>query len=119
GWQQNRAVVGHNLKIAWNLMRMDSLKHKDEYTDLARKIAELMPEAGSDQQRGGWYDVVDRVTKPDGKHYRFAWHDRKAWWQQEQGILAYLILNGSLGDAEYLRYAREAESFYNSFFLDH
>ena len=22
GWQQNRAVVGHNLKIAWNLMRM-------------------------------------------------------------------------------------------------
>ena len=22
GWQQNRAVVGHNLKIAWNLMRV-------------------------------------------------------------------------------------------------
>ena len=22
GWQQNRAVVGHNLKIAWNLMRI-------------------------------------------------------------------------------------------------
>ena len=22
GWQQNRAVVGHNLKIAWNLTRM-------------------------------------------------------------------------------------------------
>ena len=22
GWQQNRGVVGHNLKIAWNLMRI-------------------------------------------------------------------------------------------------
>ena len=26
--------------------------------------------------------------------HRFAFHDRKAWWQQEQGILAYLILRG-------------------------
>ena len=25
GWQQNRAVVGHNLKIAWNLMRIHSV----------------------------------------------------------------------------------------------
>jgi len=117
-WQQNRAVVGHNLKIAWNLMRMQSLKPKAEYVGLARRIAELMPDAGSDRQRGGWYDVVERVTQPDGKHYRFV-HDRKAWWQQEQGILAYLILNGVLRDQEYLRHSREAASFYNAFFLDH
>ena len=30
GWQQNRSVVGHNLKIAWNLMRMHSLRPKAE-----------------------------------------------------------------------------------------
>jgi mannose/cellobiose epimerase-like protein (N-acyl-D-glucosamine 2-epimerase family) len=119
GWQQNRAVVGHNLKIAWNLMRMDSLKHKADYVDLARRIAEVMPEAGSDRQRGGWYDVVERAIKPDGKHPRFAWHDRKAWWQQEQGILAYLILHGILRDEFYLRMARESAAFYNAFFLDH
>jgi mannose/cellobiose epimerase-like protein (N-acyl-D-glucosamine 2-epimerase family) len=119
GWQQNRAVVGHNLKIAWNLMRMDSLKHKGEYVDLARKIAELMPAAGSDRQRCGWYDVVDRVLKPDGKHARFAWHDRKAWWQQEQAILAYMILHGILKDEFYQRMGRESAAFYNAFFLDH
>ena len=28
GWQQDRSVVGHNLKISWNLMRMNSLKFK-------------------------------------------------------------------------------------------
>jgi mannose/cellobiose epimerase-like protein (N-acyl-D-glucosamine 2-epimerase family) len=119
GWQQNRSVVGHNLKIAWNLMRMVSLKSKEEYVSLARKIAEEMPKVGADRQRGGWYDVVERVIKPDGKHHRFVWHDRKAWWQQEQAILAYLILNGVLRDDEYLRLAREAASFYNAFFLDH
>jgi len=66
-----------------------------------------------------WYDVVERSLQPGETNFRFAWHDRKAWWQQEQAILAYLILNGSLGNDDYLRYAREAESFYNSFFLDH
>lgn len=118
GWQQNRAVVGHNLKISWNLMRMNSLKGKESYVALAEKIAALIPDHGADRQRGGWYDVVERVLEPGQKFHRYAWHDRKAWWQQEQGILAYLILNGVLGKEEYLRYAREGSAFYNAFFLD-
>lgn len=118
-WQQNRGVVGHNLKIAWNLMRMYGLKAKPEYEALARKIAEVMPAVGGDSQRGGWYDVMERVTKPGETMHRFAFHDRKAWWQQEQGILAYLILHGLLGDAEYEKLGRESAAFYNAFFLDH
>ena len=118
GWQQNTAVVGHNLKIAWNLMRMNSLKAKEEYVQLATKIAELMPAAGSDQQRGGWYDVVERVLAAGETTHRFVWHDRKAWWQQEQSILAYLILTGIFKEEKYHRLAREAAAFYNAWFLD-
>lgn len=119
GWQQNRAVVGHNLKIAWNLMRMVNLNHSERYVELAKKIAGLMPQHGGDRQRGGWYDVVERALPPGKKTHRFAFHDRKAWWQQEQGILAYLILAGSLKTPEYLKLARESTAFYNAFFLDH
>ncbi|MHC5825661.1 MAG: AGE family epimerase/isomerase, partial [Nostoc sp.] len=119
GWQQNRAVVGHNLKIAWNLMRMNHLKPKENYVTLAEKIAEIMPAVGSDQQRGGWYDVVERTLKPGQEVHRFVWHNRKAWWQQEQAILAYLILSGSLDKPEYQRQAREAAAFYNAWFLDY
>ncbi|TAF03650.1 MAG: AGE family epimerase/isomerase [Nostocales cyanobacterium] len=118
GWQQNRAVVGHNLKIAWNLMRMQSLKAKDSYVNLAQKIADIMPGVGSDQQRGGWYDVVERTLGEGEEHYRFVWHDRKAWWQQEQAILAYQILAGILDHKEYHRLARESAAFYNAWFLD-
>ncbi|MTJ46748.1 AGE family epimerase/isomerase [Dolichospermum sp. UHCC 0259] len=118
GWQQNRAVVGHNLKIAWNLMRMQSLKAKDGYVNLAKKIADIMPGVGSDQQRGGWYDVVERSLGEGEEHYRFVWHDRKAWWQQEQAILAYQILAGILDNKEYHRLARESAAFYNAWFLD-
>ena len=118
GWQQNRAVVGHNLKIAWNLMRMQHLKAKDKYVNLATKIADTMPAVGGDQQRGGWYDVVERVLGKGEKDHRHVWHDRKAWWQQEQGILAYYILAGSLKNEEYHRLARESAAFYNAWFLD-
>lgn len=118
GQQLNRAIVGHNLKIAWNLMRVNSLRPKAEYVTFAEKIAELMPAVGSDRQRGGWYDMVERVTGPGEKFHRLVWHDRKAWWQQEQGILAYLILNGIFGRPEYAKQARESAAFYNAWMLD-
>jgi mannose/cellobiose epimerase-like protein (N-acyl-D-glucosamine 2-epimerase family) len=119
GWQQNRAVVGHNLKIAWNLMRMHSLRAKDSYLQTAAAIGETMPEVGGDRQRGGWYDVVERLKADGEDQFRFAWHDRKAWWQQEQAILAYLILAGTTGREAFRGEARSAQAFYNAFFLDH
>ncbi len=119
GWQQDRAVVGHNLKIAWNLMRINSICPKKSYEEFAAHIAEVMPEVGMDVQRGGWYDVMERRLHGDQEYYRFAWHDRKAWWQQEQAILAYEILYGIYGKEEYLKYARESAAFYNTYFLDH
>jgi mannose/cellobiose epimerase-like protein (N-acyl-D-glucosamine 2-epimerase family)/ABC-type transporter Mla MlaB component len=118
GWQQNRAVVGHNLKIAWNLTRIAALKPDERYTAMATKIAKLMPKHGMDAQRGGWYDVVERKLAPGETIHRYAWHDRKAWWQQEQAILAYLIMAGVDKDPEYLKYARESAAFYNAWFLD-
>ncbi|MGF1661913.1 MAG: AGE family epimerase/isomerase [Kineosporiaceae bacterium] len=118
-WQQDRAVVGHNLKIAWNLTRMGSLRSKPAYEELAGHIADIMPAVGSDRQRGGWYDVVERTRRDGERWHRFAWHDRKAWWQQEQSILAYLVLAGVHGHPEHLARGREAAAFYNAFFLDH
>jgi mannose/cellobiose epimerase-like protein (N-acyl-D-glucosamine 2-epimerase family) len=118
GWQGNRAVVGHNLKIAWNLLRIQSVRPNPKYITFAEKIAEIMPKVGMDVQRGGWYDVMERAKNAGEDYHRLVYHDRKAWWQQEQGILAYLILNGILKKPEYLKLARESSAFYNAWFLD-
>ncbi len=119
GWQKDSAVVGHNLKIAWNLMRIYHKVPEGSFKELAEKIGKVMPAAGSDQKRGGWYDVVQRTKKAGDKEFNFVWHNRKAWWQQEQAILAYLILAGSSKQPEFVQQAREAQSFYNAWFLDH
>ena len=117
-WQQNLGIVGHNLKIAWNITRMYSEIPKAEYEAFARKIAAVMPPIGGDPQRGGWYDAMERNLRPNEEKHRFGFHDRKTWWQNEQGILAYLIMHGVFGDPEYLKHARESAAFYNAFFLD-
>ena len=118
GWQQDRAVVGHNLKIAWNLMRINSLRPDPRYPELAERIGRTMPAVGSDRTRGGWYDVVERRRRAGEDFHRFVWHDRKAWWQQEQAILAYFLLAGITDDRQFLDEARFAAAFYNAFFLD-
>ncbi|ELS00057.1 hypothetical protein [Gloeocapsa sp. PCC 73106] len=120
GIQQARCVVGHNLKVAWNVTRMQSLKCKDTYKTFAHQIADAIPSAGCDNQRGGWYDMMERTLKEGEEFHRVVWHDRKAWWQQEQGILAYYIMAGVYNDKpEYLRYAREGAAFYSAWFLDY
>jgi len=138
GWQRNRAVVGHNLKIAWNLTRCayyfqtraarltaagksaaaaGFTTRSDRCLEVAKRLADRMGEVGLDKIRGGIFDCVER-TPNGGMPTQFAWGATKDFWQQEQGILAYLILYGATSNPHYLRLARESSAFWNLFFLD-
>ena len=118
-WQQNRGVIGHNLKIAWCLTRLYDLTGEASFLDVARAAADKMLVYGQDPRRGGWYDVIERVPDPRTGRYELTWHDRKAWWQQEQGILAYYVLYGATGADKYLHSARAGSGFFNLAFPDH
>lgn len=132
-WQKNRAVIGHNYKIAWNLCRVYSyymhlavtLGSKGVKYDklafncllLAEQLGKAMTDVGFDQLRGGCFDALERRPS-NGQPIEFTWMNTKDFWQQEQAILAYLILYGQTGDPLYIEMARRAESFWNVFFLD-
>src|SRR5260370_29506821 len=96
---------------------MNHRRPNPAYVDLANKIAGIMPGVGSDQQRGGWYDTMERTLKDGQSCHRFSFHDRKAWWQQEQAVLAYLILAGSLGNPEHLRLPPAYAPLYHALFI--
>ena len=117
-WQQNRGVVGHNLKIAWCLTRLFHLSGNPEFLQTARDCADKMIRHGEDLRRGGWYDVLERKKDSRTGRYEFTWHDRKAWWQQEQGILANYVLYATTAENKYLDSARRGAAFYNLAFLD-
>ncbi|MFO1371473.1 MAG: N-acyl-D-glucosamine 2-epimerase [Candidatus Competibacteraceae bacterium] len=139
GWQKNRAIIGHNLKIAWNLTRVANYYrslaaeeryhgennraqqhelHATEFLNLAKKLGDAMAIYGLDQIRGGCFDAVERQPQA-GIPTEFTWGNTKDFWQQEQGILAYLILYGATQEFRYLALAREMAAFWNAFFLDH
>ena len=42
---------------------MHSLKPKDSYKEFAHQIADAIPGSGCDNQRGGWYDMMERTLK--------------------------------------------------------
>lgn len=143
GWQQDRGIVGHNLKISWNLtrcghyylgrcreLRADRLDAEaSKYDQLAGRcfakaseLAEKMDKLGVDQARGGIWDAVERKANEDGVH-EFAWGNTKDFWQQEQAILAYYILHNSPGQTpprakRFLELARACTAFWNLFFID-
>lgn len=140
GWQQNRAIVGHNLKIAWNLTRVASYYHglaqraegqrdpskaqelrryADSLAQFATLLGDAMEEHGIDKFRGGCFDAVERRPSDPTMPYEFTWGNTKDFWQQEQAILAYLILYGWTGQQRYLDLAREMMAFWNIHFLDH
>src|SRR5262249_9259648 len=132
GWQQNRAIVGHNLKIAWNLTRVANYYRAKGDAEQAKKLFELshrigkdMGRLGIDQVRSGVYDAVERRPADEKKFpVQFAWANTKDFWQQEQGILAYLVMFGHIsnpGDADaqlFLDLARELSTVWNLYFLD-
>lgn len=133
-WQLNRGIVGHNYKIAWNLCRIRNyalsvadrnpgdaarwLHLSDRCLAEAQTIARKIESVGYDKVAGGIFDAMER--NPSAKFVQdFAWETTKDFWQQEQAILAYLILFGSTEEKEFLEMARESAAFWNLFFLDH
>lgn len=131
GWQQNRAVVGHNLKIAWNMTRVANYfkakcdhQRAEKLFALAKRLGKEMSLYGIDRIRSGVYDTVERERTDQNVSTQFGWFNTKDFWQQEQGILAYLIMFGHFDDAgseeakDFLELARELSTVWNLYFLD-
>jgi hypothetical protein len=76
-----------------------------------------MLHAGLDLVRGGCFDMVEREPK-NGQPMQFVWGNHKDFWQQEQGILAYLILYGHTKDPQYLELSRDMCAWWNAYQLD-
>jgi hypothetical protein len=95
----------------------------DEALQLAGQLADALADVGLDRLRGGCFDTLERHPS-NGQDVQFAWSSTKDFWQQEQAVLAYLVLYGHTKTTEpdraarYLQLARETAMFWNLFFLD-
>ena len=108
-------IMGHVLKTAWCLARMQPIWPDNGRLAVAKRLVELVLQQGYDQQNGGPYKDYDRVT---GQMLMWGQADTaKAWWQMEQAVTAGLMLYAA--DPVYLQMADKTLNFYMTHFVDH
>lgn len=109
-------IMGHVLKTAWVLGRINQVLPNTEYLAAAKRLTDHVLEKGYDHEYGGPYKDYDRIS---GKMQLWGIADStKAWWQMEQAITGGLELYRSTRDATYLTMADETLTFFMNHFQD-
>ncbi len=114
---ETMTIMGHVLKSAWCLARVNHFDPRGMYIDAAEVLVEDVLVHGYDYDFGGPYKDYNRVT---GEMLMWGNPDTaKAWWQMEQAITAGLILYNETGDENYLEMADKTLHFFMQHFVDH
>lgn len=114
--------VGSNNKVIWSLLRAWDILPPTSQNKAMKAINSIhnkMQKTGAwDKLRGGWFDVLKRGKSNNGTAEHM-WHSNKVWWQQESGILGYLIYYMKTGDDKLLRIAQNGMLFWCTNFIDY
>lgn len=114
---ETMTIMGHVLKTAWCLGRVNQLFPDRKYVDAAEKLAQHVLDKGYDHEFGGPYKDYNRVT---GQMLMWGNPDTaKAWWQMQQAVMAGLELYDVTKNVEYLQMADETLDFFMKYFVDH
>jgi mannose/cellobiose epimerase-like protein (N-acyl-D-glucosamine 2-epimerase family) len=111
-----RTIMGHVLKTAWCLGRLQQLLPDTAYVPAAEKLAGNVLAKGYDHAFGGPYKDYDRVT---GQMMSYGQDTAKAWWQMEQAVTGGLMLYDLTGNSAYLAMADRSLDFFMAYFVDH
>jgi mannose/cellobiose epimerase-like protein (N-acyl-D-glucosamine 2-epimerase family) len=113
--------VGGNLKVIWVLLRaMDELpQNLRAIVDIeTHRIYNNLLSCGAwDTLRGGWFEVMRRESAA-GSFAEHMWHTNKVWWQQEEGIVASLLLHLAYREKKHLNIARDGIRYWLTYFVD-
>lgn len=115
---ETMTIMGHVLKTAWCLGRINLISPEPEYVTVAEDlVADVWNNGGYDFGLGGPYKDFNRIT---GDMLMWGNPDTtKAWWQMEQAITAGLMLYANTGNTAYLDMADETTHFFARYFVDH
>lgn len=103
--------IGHNLEVAWMLMRLSLLENNPSYIHDAATIRESLLKWGFGHEKGIWYNTVER-TNPE-QHSNFTY-----WWIQAYGNMFDLCSFRTFGKPEYLNDFVKGARLWDSCFID-
>ncbi|PRY12437.1 mannose/cellobiose epimerase-like protein (N-acyl-D-glucosamine 2-epimerase family) [Pontibacter ummariensis] len=110
--EKNRMMnTGHNVEVAWMLMRLYALTGKEGYREKALALNENLIRYAFDPETGMWYHRL-KVDSPEE-------HSQDSpWWVQAYGNMLQLYLYAHLGEECFWENYQKGAAFWNKHFLD-
>jgi mannobiose 2-epimerase len=103
--------TGHNIEVAWMLMRLYDLTGKEEYKLKATQLNERLLSYAYNPKIGIWYH---KVNVADATQHS----NDSPWWVQAYGNMFQLYMYHSSGNLQYLQHFREGANFWNEHLMD-
>ncbi len=103
--------VGHNIEAAWIFLRLFLLTGKQDYRQMALRLADRLHQYGWNPDSGVWYQAIGRTDPRIHSDFTY-------WWIQAYGNMFQLALYRVTGERKYLDSFRKGARFWNSFFID-
>lgn len=114
---ETMTIMGHVLKTAWCLGRIQRQQGGDQLLETAELMLDDVWHLGYDQELGGPYKDFNRLS---GEMLMWGNPDTaKAWWQMEQAVTAGLMLEDLLPGSPALEMAAGTVDFFMEHFVDH
>lgn len=103
--------TGHNVEVAWMLMRLYAVTGKENYKEEALRLNGQLLKYAFDKDAGIWYHKL-RVDNPESHS------DDSPWWVQAYGNMFQLYLYALSGEEESLSNFKRGATFWNNNFID-
>ena len=103
--------VGHNLEVAWLLLRLHALTGKKRYRTEGLALADQLLEHAFHKQTGAWLHKLRRTNLSQHP-------DTAVWWVQAYGNMLQLYAYRMTGAERYREAFRKGARFWNQYFVD-
>lgn len=103
--------VGHNLEVAWLLLRLHSLTGKEKYREEGLALTDQLLEKAFHAETGAWRGDLKR-TNPE------QYPSTTTWWAHAYGNMLQLYAYRISGEDRYLEAFRKGARFWNENFID-
>lgn len=103
--------VGHNVEVAWLLLRLHALTGDDRYRRKGLTLTGQLLEQAFQNETGAW---IHKLKRTDPSQHP----DEAVWWVQAYGNMLQLYAYRTTGEQRYLEAFRKGAQFWNSAFVD-
>ena len=103
--------TGHNIEVAWTLLRLYMINGQEDYLDRAKKLADQLHRSGFDAAHGMWYATIGNNQPKVHSEYTH-------WWIQAYGQMLDLCLARLYPEGDYITDFLKGAEFWDTYLLD-